>query len=92
MFGLVAAGGLYTTMAKKPTEIVVEKSVNTTQVLVAKSEVGLGQVVNRENFRWQDWPKDSASGGYIQNPRGGKDPVQALIGSVARAPILKDEP
>jgi pilus assembly protein CpaB len=92
VFGLGAAYGLFTTMATKPKEITKEVQVNTTQVLVAKSEVGLGQVVNRENFRWQEWPQGAVSGGYIQNNRGGKDPILALIGSVARAPMLKDEP
>ena len=90
--GLGAAYGMYVTMSAKPKEVLVEKQVNTTEVLVAKTEVGLGQVVNRENFRWQQWPQGGVSNGYIQNGRGGKDPVQALIGSVARAPILKDEP
>jgi pilus assembly protein CpaB len=91
VFGVGAAIGLYTNMAAKPKVVVEEKQVNTTKVLVAKSEVGLGQIVNRENFRWQEWPAGAVTGGYIQD-RGGKDPVQALIGSVARAPILKDEP
>ena len=94
VFGLGAAGLLYSTMAKKPVVEIRETQLDTTQVLVAKTEVGLGQVVNRENFRWQDWPKSAAAGGYIQNRTGagGKDPIQMLIGSVARAPILKDEP
>lgn len=92
VFGLGAAYGLYTTMSKPPVVQTLEKKVDTTQVLVAKTEVGLGQVVNRENFRWQDWPQGAVSGGYIQNGKGGKDPMQALIGSVARAPIMKDEP
>jgi pilus assembly protein CpaB len=91
-FGVAAAYGLYTNMAAKPKVVVEEKQVNTTKVLVAKSEVSLGQIVNRENFRWQEWPAGAVSGGYIQEGRGGKDPMQALIGSVARAPILKDEP
>ena len=92
IFGVGAAYGLYTNMASKKTVELVPTPVNVTKVLVAKTEVGLGQIVNRENFRWQEWPANSVSGGYIQDGRGGKDPVQTLIGSVARAPILKDEP
>ncbi|HRK18236.1 MAG TPA: Flp pilus assembly protein CpaB [Hyphomicrobiaceae bacterium] len=80
-------------MNSKPKELVVEKQINTTQVLVAKTEIGLGQIVSREHFRWQDWPQGAVAAGYIQNRQtGGKDPQMALIGSVARAPILKDEP
>ena len=91
VFGLGAAYMLYTNMASKKETLVVPTPINATKVLVAKTEVGLGQIVNRENFRWQEWPANAVSGGYIQD-RGGKDPVQTLIGSVARAPILKDEP
>ena len=76
---------------RKPKEIVIEKGINTTQVLVARNEIGLGQIVNRDNFRWQEWPQGAVASGYIHN-RGGRDPITSLIGSVARAPILKDEP
>ena len=92
VFGLGAGYGLYSNMNKAPVEKIVAQTINATQVLVAKTEVGLGQVVNRENFRWQEWPQSGVSSGYIQNKVGGKDPIQTLIGSVARAPILKDEP
>ena len=90
--GLGAVWGMMSFLGGKPKEVIKETQVNTTEVLVAKTEIGLGQIVNRENFRWQQWPQGAVSSGYIQNNRGGKDPVQALIGSVARAPILKDEP
>ena len=89
--GVGAALGIYMYTSKPPQQNIVQVPVNATQVLVAKTEIGLGQVVNRENFRWQEWPAGAVSSGYIQNGRG-KDPVQSMIGSVARAPILKDEP
>src|SRR6516225_4129814 len=90
LFGLAAAFGLYSTMKKEPEVKIVPQQLNTTEVLVAKTEITLGQIVNKENFRWQQWPAGAVAGGYIQN--SGKDPIHALIGSVARAPILKDEP
>ncbi len=89
--GLGAAFALYATMKKEPEKQIERVTINATKVLVAKSEIGLGQIVNKENFRWQEWPSAAVSGAYIQEGRG-KDPMQALIGSVARAPILKDEP
>ncbi len=91
VFGIAAAIGLYSTMKKEPEVKIVAQQLNTTDVLVAKTEISLGQIVNKENFRWQQWPAGAVAGAYIQN-RGGKDPMLALIGSVARAPILKDEP
>ncbi len=91
VFGLAAAVGLFLTMKEKKVVEIQPQTLNATKVLVAKSEIGLGQIVNKENFRWQEWPANAVSGGYIQEGRG-KDPMQSLIGSVARAPILKDEP
>ncbi len=79
-------------MNAKPKTVEIDRTVDATEVLVARGEISLGQIVNRESFRWQTWPQGGVSAGYIQNNKGGKDPMQALIGSVARAPILKDEP
>jgi pilus assembly protein CpaB len=92
VFGLGSVGLLATYASRKPEVQLVPQQVNTTNVLVAKTQIELGQIVNRENFRWQEWPATSAAGGYIKSNPGGKDPMQPLIGSVARAPILKDEP
>jgi pilus assembly protein CpaB len=92
VFGLGSVGLLATYASRKPEVQIVPTQVNTTQVLVAKTQIELGQIVNRENFRWQEWPAGAVSGGYIKSNPGGKDPMQPLIGSVARAPILKDEP
>jgi pilus assembly protein CpaB len=93
VMGLGAVAVLATGLSSKPKVIIEEKKVDSTNVLVAKTQIELGQIVNRENFRWQEWPAGATGGnGYIKENRGGKDPMQALIGSVARAPILKDEP
>jgi pilus assembly protein CpaB len=92
IFGLGAAYGLYTTMSAKPKLEIVEKQIDTTEVLVAKTEIGLGQVVNSQNFRWQQWPQGAVAGGYIQNKGNGKEALQNLVGAVARAPVLRDEP
>ena len=67
--GLGAVYLLNSFMAAKPKEIIKETTVNATQVLVAKSEIGLGQVVNRENFRWQDWPQGAIRPSVIRISR-----------------------
>jgi pilus assembly protein CpaB len=91
--GIGAVVVMSTLVNTKPKTVEVDRTVDSTEVLVARSEISLGQIVNRESFRWQTWPKGGVSAGYIQSGKGGgKDPMQALIGSVARAPILKDEP
>lgn len=42
----------------------VEKA-ETVEVLVAKSDIGLGQIANEGMFRWQEWPTASVSPGFV---------------------------
>ncbi len=63
----------------------------TTEVLVAGSNLQLGQRVAGGDLRWQRWPDTSMNGAYItrtQNPAA----VEEYMGSVARASILSGEP
>ncbi|MDP1626317.1 Flp pilus assembly protein CpaB [Parvibaculum sp.] len=63
----------------------------TTEVLVAGSNLQLGQRVAGGDLRWQRWPDTSMNGAYItrnQNPAA----VEDYMGSVARASILNGEP
>jgi pilus assembly protein CpaB len=79
-------------LVRKPTKVVTQEvQTNTTQVLVAKAEIGLGQTTAPENFRWQDWPQSAVSKGYIQRSAR-PNAVKELAGSVARAPMLPGEP
>jgi len=65
--------------------------LETVDVLVAKSDIGLGQTTKAEDLRWQTWPKSTASGSYIRrNDR--PDAINQIAGSIARAPIMADEP
>ena len=73
-----------------PTVIQTEK-VDAVQVLVARTEISLGQVANESSFRWQDWPKDAVSTSFItktSKPNAPRD----LSGTIARSPILPGEP
>ena len=38
----------------------------TTEILVAKSDIGLGQTVKAEDLQWQTWPAATASSSFIQ--------------------------
>ncbi len=91
--GVLAAGagwGVLNLANTKPKEVTTEVKVDTVQVLVAKQEIGLGQVTTAENFRWQDWPKGAVAQSYIQSTR--KDAIKDMSGRVARAPLLTNEP
>jgi pilus assembly protein CpaB len=79
-------------LVNKPQKVVREEvQTNTTQVLVARSEIGLGQITGPESFRWQDWPQSSMGAGYVQRSAR-PNAINDLAGSVARAPMLPGEP
>ncbi len=62
----------------------------TVEVLVAKSDIGLGQTVKPEDLQWQAWP---ASTGNNLISRGNRaEAIQEIAGSIARAPIFASEP
>jgi pilus assembly protein CpaB len=89
--GLGAFWGVMT-LVNKPQKVVREEvKTDVAQVLVARSEIGLGQTTGPDSFRWQDWPRSAVTPGYVQRserPNAMKD----LEGSVARAPMLPGEP
>jgi pilus assembly protein CpaB len=89
--GLTAFFGVMT-LVNKPTRVVKEEvTTNTTQVLVARTEIGLGQITGPESFRWLDWPQNAVSPSYIQRS-GRPNAMEELKDSVARAPMLSGEP
>lgn len=63
----------------------------TVDVLVAKSDIGLGQAVKPEDVQWQTWPAATASAAFIrrnERPNGSTE----VAGSIARAPFIQGEP
>ena len=79
-------------LVNKPQKVVREEvQTNTAQVLVARSEIGLGQITGPESFRWQDWPQSAMGAGYVQRSAR-PNAITDLAGSVARAPMLPGEP
>lgn len=71
---------------------VVERDINTTEVLVARAEIALGQIATESQFRWQKWPTDAVTNGFISKSSGGVNAMRELSGAIARAPILAGEP
>lgn len=70
----------------------VEVQVNTAEVLVARTDIGLGQVAGEGQFRWQTWPKDAVSPGFITQASGGMKAMRELSGAIARVPMMPGEP
>ncbi len=89
--GLLAFVGMKTLVKAPPPKIIETKTVDTTKVLVARSDIGLGQLTTSGNFYWAEWPSKAVNPSFItydKNPRGKTE----MAGAVARSPILKDEP
>ena len=72
-----------------PTEPVAQ--LQTVDVLVAKSDIGLGQTLTSNDMIWQSWPSSTASNSFIRrNDR--PDATNQIAGSIARAPFIAGEP
>jgi pilus assembly protein CpaB len=91
----LSAGGVAAYLARgsdntpPPAQPVVQ--LQTADVLVAKSDIGLGQSVNLENLQWQTWPAATASNNFIRRSER-PEATREVAGSIARAPFLAGEP
>jgi pilus assembly protein CpaB len=63
----------------------------TVDVLVAKSDIGLGQTVKPEDLQWQTWPSATASSNFIKRSER-PDATAQVTGSIARSPFIAGEP
>jgi pilus assembly protein CpaB len=91
----VGAGGIAAYLASgsddKPLPAQPVVQLQTVDVLVAKSDIGLGQTVTPEDMQWQTWPAATASNLFIRrNER--PDATTQIGGSIARAPFIAGEP
>jgi pilus assembly protein CpaB len=68
----------------------VTVQVNTTEVLVARADIGLGHIATEKDFKWQTWPADAVTPAFIT--RSQQSAQRELSGAIARAPILAGEP
>jgi pilus assembly protein CpaB len=75
----------------KPAPTVPAADLPTTDVLVAKSEIGLGQTLKPEDLQWQTWPAAGASNSFIRRAER-PDATTQMVGWIARAPFIVGEP
>ncbi|MBA4173117.1 MAG: Flp pilus assembly protein CpaB [Hyphomicrobium sp.] len=69
----------------------VAVQVNATEVLVARADIGLGQIATEKDFKWQTWPADALTPTFITKAQG-TAVMRELSGAIARAPIIAGEP
>jgi pilus assembly protein CpaB len=90
----VVAGGIAALLAGRsdqPPTLAPVAQLETTDVLVAGSEIGLGHLVAERDLRWQMWPAAAAASHFIRRsdrPEAARD----LAGSIARSPFSSGEP
>jgi pilus assembly protein CpaB len=91
----LSAGGVAAYLARSTEEQsrpVAEPVVQlpTVEILVAKSDIGLGQSVKPEDLQWQTWP--ASAGNNLVNRASRAEAINEIAGSIARAPFIAGEP
>jgi pilus assembly protein CpaB len=90
----IGAGGIAAYLASgsdQPAAPAPTAQLETVEILVAKSDIGLGQSVKPEDMQWQSWPTASASSSFISRANRA-EAMREITGSIARAPFIAGEP
>jgi pilus assembly protein CpaB len=92
----LAAGGVAALLAGRsekpaPPKVVTASKIATVDVLVAKSNIGLGQRLTPRDVAWQQWPANANTGNFIRRKEH-PGAIESLAGSIARAPFVAGEP
>ena len=92
----LAAGGLAAMLAGGPSTPPPSKpvpaKVESVDVLVAKTDIGMGQVVSDKEMGWQAWPTTLAAQSAFIRRTDMPDAVAKLTGSIARSSFVEGEP
>ena len=67
------------------------QKIDTVDVLVARTDIAMGQVVSTQELQWQTWPAAAASLHFIRKSDK-PNAVEQLSGSIARTPFVTGEP
>jgi pilus assembly protein CpaB len=90
----VVAGGAAALLAGRseaPPPLEPAATISTVDILIAKKDINIGQVVQADDMGWAAWPADSASPLFVhKSDRAGA--IAQLAGSIARVPIASGEP
>lgn len=75
----------------KPAQTQPAAQLQTVDILVARSDIGLGQTVKADDLQWQTWPAATASSTFMRKDARA-DAIKDVTGSIARAPFIQGEP
>jgi pilus assembly protein CpaB len=91
----LAAGGVAAMLAggsnQKPAEPAPVAKVDMTDVLVAKTDIAIGQAVTPAELQWQEWPASAAAPSFIRRSAM-PDALEKFNGAIARQPFVAGEP
>jgi pilus assembly protein CpaB len=91
----LSAGGVaaYLASGSDSKQVVAEPTpqLATVDILVAKSDIALGQSVGPDEMQWQTWPAATASSNFIRRADR-PDATSQIAGSIARSPFIAGEP
>jgi len=65
--------------------------IETTEILVAKGDINMGQVIAAQDIQWQTWPVSAASS-YFLRRTDRPNAIDQLTGAIARTPFVAGEP
>jgi pilus assembly protein CpaB len=91
----IGAGGIAAYLARgsddNPAPAQPVAQLQTVDILVAKSDIGLGHSVKPDDLQWQTWPAATTSNGFISRANKA-DAIKEITGSIARSPFIAGEP
>ena len=65
--------------------------METTDVLIAKSDIGMGTAISSQDLQWQAWPSSTTGDSYITK-KDKPGAIEELSGAITRAPFTAGEP
>jgi pilus assembly protein CpaB len=65
--------------------------IATTDVLIAKSDIGMGTAIASQDLQWQAWPAATTGESYITK-KDKPSAIEELSGAITRAPFTAGEP
>jgi pilus assembly protein CpaB len=90
--GAGAVAALLAGRSEKPPEVKPDVAkVETVDVLVAHSDIPMGQTLSPGDIQWQAWPASASSGNFIRKNSRPKA-IDDLAGLIVRVPFVAGEP
>jgi pilus assembly protein CpaB len=91
----IAAGGVAALLAGRSDAPAPAPSpvapLDTVDVLIANSDIGLGHTVSESDLRWQTWPAAAAGANFIRKSER-PEAIKDLAGAITRASFSSGEP